>query len=140
MKHDAMAEVPHAVVNAQGWLTSILEMVEALERSEEQAVHGPDETDAVRSRIEESVLSVLVRDGWRLPGVIITPGAEEYEILLTTGGPALRITGKLNEHNEPDDFPRLEYQDWYQPWTEYTDAREHREALQRFASCFYYGD
>jgi len=28
--------------------------------------------------------------------------AEEFCILLTTGGPALRIRGELNQHMEPD--------------------------------------
>ena len=40
-------------------------------------------------------LSVLVRSGWYIPGT--APGyAEEFEILLSTGGPACRIIGQLD--------------------------------------------
>lgn len=102
-------------------------------------IDGPDETDAVCTEIYEAPLSILVRDGWRNP-TTRSEGPEEYEVLLTTGGPGLRLTGKLDGHDQPDDWPRLEYQDWGTPWTEYLPAREHREALQKFASCFYYGE
>ena len=134
-----LPEGSHAEQNAKGWLQNIISLVERLETAEEQAVDGPDETDAPRAEIEESPLSVMVRDGWRLVGVK-SDGPVEYEILLTTGGPGLRIIGTLGPHDEPDDWPRLEWQDWGAPWTEYLPAREHREALQKFASVFYYGD
>lgn len=129
----------HAEANARGWLQSILEMVERLETAEEQAINGPDETDAARLWIEEAPLSVMVRDGWRNP-TTRSEGPEEYEVLLTTGGPALRLIGKLDGYGQPDDWPRLEYQDWGTPWTEYIPAREHREELRKFASVFWYGD
>ena len=130
----------HGEENAKGWLQSILEMVERLETAEEQAIDGPDETDAARQWIEEAPLSVLVRTGWFRPGALSAAEIDEYEILLTTGGPALRLIGKLDGYGQPDDWPRLEYQGWGTPWTEYEPAREHREALQKFASVFYYGD
>lgn len=130
----------HGEENAKGWLQSILEMVQRLETAEEQAVDGPDETDAARQWIEEAPLSVRVRAGWFTPGAPESMEIEDYKILLTTGGPALRIIGTLGPHNEPDDWPRLEYQDWGTPWTEYLPARKNREALQKFASVFWYGD
>lgn len=119
----------HPKRNAAGWLAEIREMVAALE--------GAD-GDAARRTIEESAISVQVRDGWRDPGAA-SDGAEEYEILLTTGGPALRLVGDL-DGGQPDDDPRLEYQDWGLPWTEFEPAREFRAELQAFASVFYFGE
>ncbi|MDR6858912.1 hypothetical protein J2W96_005244 [Variovorax guangxiensis] len=42
---------------------------------------------------------------------------EEFEILLCTGGPTVRIVGDLDHHGEPD-RARIEYQDWFEPWRE----------------------
>jgi hypothetical protein len=97
------------------------------------------ETDHnLEQEIHESPLSVLVRDGWRQPGG--TPedgGPEEYEILLSTGGPALRIYGRLNEHSEPD-TAELQWQNWFKPWTRCTFADE--TVLLEYAQHFYFGD
>lgn len=57
----------------------------------------PDEDD-VRRAIEEDALSVQVRSGWHSPGEKLE--AAEYEVLLCTGGPAVRIVGALNRYNE----------------------------------------
>ena len=65
----------------------------------------------------------------------------DYCILLTCGGPALRITGELRGWPavavEPCGF-QLEYQDWGTPWTCYTDADA--DALDWFTGLFYYGE
>jgi hypothetical protein len=68
--------------------------------------------DAARDAICEDPLSVLVRSGWTEAGESMQ--AEEYEILLCTGGPAVRIVGDLN-HGSPE-TARIEYQDWFTPW------------------------
>jgi hypothetical protein len=128
--------VNHAEDNAKSWLGEILEMVTKLDSLESCTT----EWDEAEQRILEAPLSVMVRTGWFRPGAIGDAELAEYELLLTTGGPALRLVGKLGDYGQPDDWPRLEYQDWGTPWTEYIPAREHREALQKFASCFYYGD
>lgn len=138
-KHD------HAIANAKGWLSSILEMVEALNAAD---LRDDDEAhEKAEEAIHQSILSLEVKTGWFTPGGYagwFAPGGyaspEEYRLLLSWGGPALQLVGKLNDHNEPDEWPRLEYQDWFTPWTEYEPAREHREALQKFASVFYYGE
>lgn len=121
----------HAEQNAAAWLASILEMVAALD--------AETEGDAAFSAIHESVLDVSVRTDWFSPGQQHDASVGEYAILLTTGGPALRLTGALDA-DAPDAWPRLEFQDWGTPWTEYLAAREHRAALQRFAACFYFGE
>jgi hypothetical protein len=59
--------------------------------------------EAAREEIQEGPLSVLIRDGWRQPGQAADEGVEEFEILLSTGGPALRLYGKLGRYGEPED-------------------------------------
>jgi len=95
------------------------------------------DADEVREHIQESVLDVAVRSGWHAPGADAEP--EDFAILLSTGGPALRIRGELDEHAEP--FRAwLEYQDWGTPWTEFhgEDAAS-QDDLLTFAQCFYFG-
>jgi hypothetical protein len=93
--------------------------------------------DAARERIQEAPLSVQIRSGWTSPGDPME--AEEFEILLSTGGPALRIRGELDQHKEPC-RAWLEYQDWGIPWTEYHgDGCEH-ETLLTFCRQFFFGE
>jgi hypothetical protein len=61
-------ELQGAIENARNWYASIQEMLAAGDRQ----------------AIEESVLSVLVRDGWHAPGGM--GEAEEFEVLLSTAG------------------------------------------------------
>ena len=93
------------------------------------------DADSVRRRIEESPLSVQIRSGWVSPGDDMQ--AEEFEILLTTGGPALRIRGELDEHKQAD-RAWLEYQDWGTPWTQYFEVEQ--STLLTFCQQFYFGD
>jgi hypothetical protein len=94
------------------------------------------DADAVRERIQESPLSVEVRSGWCASKADMTP--EEFCILLSTGGPALRIMGELDEHGQPS-RAWLEYQDWGTPWTHhYVEGLA--DALLTFAQQFYFGE
>lgn len=90
--------------------------------------------DAVR-RIEENALSVQVRSGWTNVGADLE--AEEYCILLSTGGPATRIVGALDDWRDPISA-KLEAQDWFEPWTEYVGAEQ--DILLDYARCFYFGE
>ena len=92
--------------------------------------------DEARQAIEENALSVQVRSGWYSPGEKGEP--EEYEILLCTGGPAVRIVGDLGMHNQPD-LARLECQDWFTPWTEVFDGID-QSILLDYARVFYFGE
>ena len=128
-----MNDMQHAIENAKGWLGSIEEM---LETEWELAAQAAGWAGPLRDqRIEESVLSVMVRDGWRAPGADREP-PEEYEILLATGGPALRIFGTLDQHCQPA-TAELQMQDWGTPWTRYPAPEE---TLLRFASVFWFGE
>lgn len=62
---------------------------------------------------------------------------EEFMILLSTGGPALRIRGELSS-GEPD-RAWLEYQDWGTPWTEHVATGSDHAALLTFCRVFYFG-
>lgn len=133
----------HAIRNARAWAESILEAMtayKALEKGEGESVTYDGETftdaDELRQRIEEMPLSVAVRGGWYSPGDEDKGGeAEEFQILLSTGGPALRLVGDIGSRAS------LEYQDWGIPWTEYretTDAED--DAIEAFVGLFWFGD
>lgn len=125
----------HAISNAKGWLETIRELV--LKLNDDGLTD--EQRDAARQEVEEGPLSVTVRDGWRTPGAK-PEGPEEYEILLSTGGPALRIYGQLVTFDQPGDDPRLQWQDWGVPWTDYPLDGEEREAVATYARCFYFSD
>lgn len=135
-----MSDNQHAIDNAKAWFESIREMVAATE-----GLDSDSEDEGPRDRILESPLSVQVRSGWYSPG---DPKADtkpaEYEILLSTGGPALRIVGELSEYGDPTSAV-LQWQDWGTPWTDAMpdlpgDASEADEVLLSYASHFYFGE
>ena len=61
---------------------------------------------------------------------------DEYEILLSTGGPAIRIHGGLNQYCEPE-TAELQAQDWGTQWTRVPDTAE--PTLLVYARQFYFG-
>lgn len=128
-------KVDHAIENAKGWYASIEEMLADLAKASDDG--DTNAVDSATQTIQESVLSVLVRDGWHTPGSPAEDGAEEYEILLTTGGPALRIYGKINQYDEAE-TAELQVQDWFKPWTPYLDGIKEQTLLD-FTRHFYFG-
>jgi len=125
-------------------MASIQEMVDALEEPEQdddgedipRTIDGDEVTqEEARERIQDDALSVEIV--WGNSAVGEAPEAEGYEILLTTGGPAVKIVGDLDRYKQPDNA-RLMVQDWFKPWAEYMGAD--RSALLAYAQCFYYGD
>ena len=123
----------NAFLNGRGWYQTICELVEQQEIVD--AGDDQDAMEAVREEINNGPLSVTVRDGWRTPGAA-SEGAEEYEILLSTGGPALRIYGKLSQYDEPE-TAELQAQDWFTPWVRVPDCDEQK--LLAYARNFYFG-
>lgn len=94
--------------------------------------------DTARQTIQEDALSVEVRSGWHTPGEESEP--TEFMILLCTGGPAVRIVGDLGRYNSPEN-PRLQYQDWFTGWSDYTGTTsDEEEALQTYCEQFYFGE
>jgi hypothetical protein len=94
--------------------------------------------DSARQRIEEDALSVEVRSDWHTPGDEDANEATEYNILITTGGPAARITGNL-DRGQPTSAV-FEYQDWFKPWTEVYTGQADASILLQYAQCFYFGE
>lgn len=92
--------------------------------------------DEVVERIQEDPLSIRVRSCWDSPGQKMEPC--EFEILLCTGGPAVRIVGELNQWNEPS-RAWLEYQDWFTPWIKYYEEGAN-DVLVEYASQLYFGE
>lgn len=160
-------ELNHAEQNANSWLEIIIEQVNALEMDwdryeelkdtdetdlteeereelaelkETATIEGEElkDADQVRERIEEGPLSLEVRSDWYAPGA--DPGKlGEFSILLSTGGPALRIIGDLDDYGQPE-RPRLQYQDWFTPWTERITTGSENNALLTWCSVFYFGE
>jgi hypothetical protein len=150
---EAEDKLADAKRQGQAQFDSIKEMVEYLRQVREADAQGNIE-DA-EQQIHEDALSVQVRSGWYPPlarGERAEQKAEEYEILLCTGGPACRIVGKLSEHGEPE-TASMEVQDWFQPWTairplvhsDFADP-QNRECydsepiLLEYARCFWFGE
>lgn len=159
MKTEEREQLSHAEQNAEGWSDQITATWEAygfcLEEGEGKYLsreakavlkeHGFDGTNHdtvaewIADAMREAPLSVEIRDGWREPGDGASLEPTEFRILLSTGGPALRIMGELN-HGEPSRC-WLEHQDWGTPWARYfSRSAERASALLWFASLFYYGE
>lgn len=121
---------PGYLNDREAWENEEADDFEELKELEAAAGECKSEEDA-RLRIEEDALSVEVRSGWVSSGSEMKP--EDFAILLTTGGPAVRIRGELDEHNEPH-RAWLEVQDWGKPWTQYFPADQ--DTLLTYARCF----
>ena len=100
-----------------------------------------DRAEDVRETLEEAAremaLSVEVRTGWHTPGADADP--EEYRVLITWGGPACQITGRLGEHGEPSGA-EMQVQDWFSVWEPLGTTATEDDAMLWFAGLFYYGD
>ena len=97
--------------------------------------------EAVTQYAQEMPLSVLVRSGWHAPG-ISEQTSEEFEILLSTGGPACRIIGELDRGSvawQSGCRPVMQHQDWFKPWAEISYDID-IDALLWFCEQFYYGE
>ena len=125
-------ETDYALANAYSWYKTIVDQLGRLKVACEES----DEAyEAVREEIQESPLSLAVRSNWSELGAPLRP--EQFCILLTTGGPGLRIVGQLGRFGCPESA-RMEYQDWGRPWTEYQQAE--CAVLDAWAAQFYWGD
>ena len=92
---------------------------------------GEDVTEYAR----ELPLSVLVRSDWHHP--MGESSYSEFEILLSTGGPAVRVLGDLDSYLEPY-RPGLQFSDWGVDWTDHPESN--CDALLWFAGLFYFGE
>lgn len=112
------------------------EQYDELKELEEAADDCASEDDA-RERIEQDPLDVQVRSDWYTPGDRDNKPSE-FQILLCTGGPAVRIVGELDEHLQPC-RAWIEYQDWFTPWSEAVGIIE-QSTLLEYCRQFYFGE
>ena|SRR3990167_380422 len=130
-------DTERAEEQAKAQLECIRELVAALEEAEADiGDRTGEERDEARQAIEEDALSVEVRSDWHEIGGDSDP--DEYCILLCTGGPAVRIIGRLDQYSEPESA-RLQYQDWSTPWQELILSSKDYATLLTYAQCFYFG-
>lgn len=120
------------IIEGLGWYYK-----EGDKATDEQAEEYHDE-DKARERILEDALSVEVRKDWHTPGDTDT-APDEFNILLCTGGPAVRIMGDLDEHAEPT-RAYMQYQDWFTPWADYFGEGCNVDDLLTYAQQFYYSE
>ena len=123
-------EVPGA-----GTYQNIVEVMDAIVLAMARSATEPNATSDIMDQIMEMPLSVSVRSGWHQPGVTDQP-PEEYELLMGTGGPAVRIYGRLDQYGQPRSA-ELQGQDWVTPWKR-TTVDQDEEVLLNFAGYFYY--
>lgn len=124
-------EMQRAKSQALAEYKSIKDMMERLTSAKDD-----DEREEIEQEIHESPLEVSVRGGWHGIGEE-EEEPQEYLILLSTGGPAVRITGELSR-GEPS-TARLEYQDWFTPWVYVHEPSVEEEVLLDYARQFYFG-
>jgi len=134
----------HAITNARGQLESIKELYRNY--LEADLIDDYDKQDEIREEAQDEALSVEFRSGWTSNPEEMKP--EEFKILLSTGGPACQIIGKLDQYKEPTDI-EIQYQDWGTYWeslqlnSTYADKSPNitsdYEALEWFCNCFYFG-
>lgn len=110
---------------------------DAQELEELEKIAGEYDSQAeVYQMIKDDPLEVSVRSGWGSPYETLEP--EEYRILLCTGGPAVQITGDLGGRWHEPQTARLEFQDWFTWWEEFSDGVD-ESVLLRYASFFLEG-
>jgi len=114
-----------------GWYE---EFAAELDDLEEEAGECKDADDA-RERINEDPLSVQVRSDWHDPGG--DSEATEFQILLCTGGPAVKIEGSLGNYGEPESA-EIFYQDWFTKWEPLELTSEEQEIVLNYCRCFYF--
>ena len=93
---------------------------------------SPDElAEAITEELRDEPLEITscLETGDRLD-----PGT--FELLLCTGGPAMRVVGRVNRYGEGCDAV-VQWQDWFKPWTSFqATSGAQREALEWFCNLF----
>lgn len=112
---NAAPDGPNYKNDAEAWADENPDDAEELAELIEAAGDCADRDEAFE-RIQDDALDVTIR-GEKVNGEW---EADEFIILLSTGGPAVRIKGELS-NGEPS-RAWLEVQDWFKPWTEYFPA------------------
>ena len=113
----------------EDWDTENAEELQALEIEAGECA----DSDEARENVQSDPLSVEVRSGWTSHGDTMT--AEEFRIVLCTGGPHVEIRGEFDVHGQPYRAWMM-YQDWGTPLTEYFDVEG--STLLAYCQEFYF--
>ena len=133
----------HALNNAKGHIESIVEDYEKVSyleslnpTTQEQELIIEETTQSIL----DSALSIEFRSGWysSLYDRVRLGEPAEFKILLTWGGPALRIIGEIENYYAVN--PKLQYQNWFEPWIDLEITESQEKALNWFCNKFYFGD
>lgn len=126
----ASANDPDVFADLSRAARQILSDVAGVESFDDLSRHTEE---TIMDAARDEALSVCVRSGWTVLGEPLT--ADEFEILLSTGGPACRIVGELRD-GEPC-HAEIQWQDWGTSWTRL--AGQSCDALDWLAGLFYFG-
>ena len=132
----------HALNNAISTMETMVENFKTgsyIEQSNVTTQDQEEQLEEIRESIINSALSVEFRNGWysdlyHLKGVT---EPIEFKILLSWGGPAIRVIGEFEENYAVN--PKQLYQDWGTPWTDLEITEDQQNALNWFCNCFYFG-
>lgn len=127
----------HSERSARASLESIVEMVEDLQNAMD--FNDDDKYEETLTYIYEDPLDIAVRkSGWVSLGFGYEDNDfDEFMILVTTGGPAVRVIGDLDQCGEPVNA-RIQHQDWFEPWTDLEIDTYEEECLLTYCQQFYF--
>lgn len=115
-----------------------LDEEDTLELKELNEIAGDyEDQDDVIEVMRDNALSCEVRSGWS--GNSADLEAEEFRIVLCTGGPHVEIMGELNQFKEPD-RAWIQYSDWGTGMTTLPLSVSDGEALLTYCQQFYFGE
>lgn len=128
----------HSQEQAKAHLDRIKELAAQLRQA--NADEDWEQREDIELTIQEDALEILVRDDWRRPSAepVLTDTPTEFLILLSTGGPAVRVTGSLDINCLPSNV-QLEHQDWFEVWQQYPLSPSDYRAVLEYASQHYFG-
>ena len=101
---------------------------------EAQEIEGYTAMEAVEEEIMADPLEICVRSLWT--PLSYPMEADEFRILLCTGGPAVQIVGDLDVHGGIFGQPHIEYQDWFTPWCPLTITEDQQKDLLAYCQMF----
>ena len=135
----------HALTNCMSQLSFIKDLFIRYRLAESN--NDYDLMHQIREEVNEAPLSIEYRSGW-VPHFEDDVKPEEFKILLSWGGPACRIIGKIEDEFTLKDI-EIQYQDWGTPWislqlnSHLSDKSpqiiDDYEALEWVCNGFYFG-
>ncbi len=121
MNKENEEEKNRAKAQAEAQFSGIKELLETLAKAQNNG--NEEEENTALEAILNDPLSVEIQ--------------RQYIILLCTGGPAVRIIGELDEYDQPA-TARLQFQDWFTPWTDLDQSESESDLLVEYARHFYF--